>query len=151
MEEALKEARLAYDQGEMPIGAVIEKDGQIIARAHNMTESWKDPTAHAEIIAVREAARVIGDWRLTGCNMYVTVEPCSMCAGALVLARIDNLYIGTPDERAGACGSAFNIAGSGRLCHTIHIEMGILEEECKAILKQIFKQIRSRKNYKPEE
>ncbi len=151
MNEALKEAQSAYELGEVPIGAVIEKDGQIIARGHNMTETWKDPTAHAEMIALREASRVLGGWRLPGCNMYVTIEPCSMCAGAMVWSRIENLYIGAMDEKAGACGSVFNIACNDRLNHRIHIETGIMEEECKNIMKQFFRQLRNRKNNKSEE
>ena len=151
MKEALKEAYLAYEAGEVPIGAVIEKDGNIIARGHNMTETWKDPTAHAEMNAIREAAEVLGGWRLPGCSLYVTVEPCSMCAGAMVWARIENLYIGTMDEKAGACGSVFNIPQSEKLNHRIHVESGIMENECKALMKKFFRELRYRKKNKSEE
>ena len=102
MEEAYKEAETAAAEGEVPVGAVVVRDGEIIARAHNRTEQAKDPTAHAEILAIREAAARLGGWRLTGCSMFVTTEPCSMCAGAIVWARIDKLYIGTMDPKAGA-------------------------------------------------
>lgn len=130
MIEALGEAEKAFAIGEIPIGAVIEKDGQIVGRGHNLTESMKDPTAHAEMMAIRQAARNLGGWRLIGCNLYVTVEPCTMCAGAMVWARIDNLYIGAMDPKAGACGSVFNIVSDDRLNHRINVETGIMEEEC---------------------
>ncbi|MDD7719070.1 MAG: tRNA adenosine(34) deaminase TadA [Eubacteriaceae bacterium] len=145
MKEALIEARKAYDLGEIPIGAVVVRDGQVIARGHNLTETTKDPTAHAEMIAIREAARVLGGWRLIGCSMYVTVEPCSMCTGAMIWSRIENLYIGTMDPKAGACGSVFNIAEEDRLNHRINVERGILEEECRSIMKEFFKELRKKK------
>ena len=142
MELALEEAQKAFDLGEVPVGAVIVKDEQVIAAAHNLTESSKDPTAHAEMLAIRKAAEVLGGWRLTGCSMYVTLEPCSMCAGALVWSRMENLYIGTRDPKAGACGSVFNIAESEKLNHRIHVEYGLLEEECSELLKTFFKKLR---------
>ena len=108
MQAAFEEAEKAFRAGEIPVGAVIVKDGEIISRAHNETETLRDPTAHAEITAIRLAARALGGWRLPGCCMFVTLEPCSMCAGAIVLARIERLYIGTPDPKSGACGSVFN-------------------------------------------
>lgn len=145
MEEALKEAAKAFSLGEVPIGAVIEKDGQIIARGHNLTETLKDPTAHAEMIALREAAKVLGGWRLLGCNLYVTIEPCSMCAGAMVWARIDNLYIGAMDPKAGACGSVFQIPCCDKLNHQINVETGIMEEECSSIMREFFVRLRNRK------
>jgi len=145
MEEALKEAAIAFDLGEVPIGAVIEKNGQIIARGHNMTETLKDPTAHAEMMAIREAARVLGGWRLLGCNMYVTIEPCSMCAGAMVWSRIDNLYIGAMDPKAGACGSVFQIPCCDKLNHRINVETGIMEEECSRVMREFFVRLRNRK------
>lgn len=145
MEEALKEAAIAFELGEVPIGAVIEKDGQIIARGHNLTETLKDPTAHAEMIALREAARVLGGWRLLGCNLYVTIEPCSMCAGAMVWSRIDNLYIGAMDPKAGACGSVFQIPCCDKLNHQINVETGIMEEECSSIMREFFVRLRNRK------
>lgn len=146
MKEALKEAELAYEAGEIPIGAVIEKDGHIIARGHNMTETWKDPTAHAEMIAIRKASEVLGGWRLPGCSIYVTVEPCCMCAGAMVWARIENIYIGTMDEKAGACGSVFNIPQTDKLNHRINIETGIMEEQCRSLMKNFFRELRNRNN-----
>ena len=152
MEEALKEARLAFQSGEVPIGAVIERDGRIISRGHNLTQTLKDPTAHAEILAIREAAGVLGGWRLIGCNLYVTVEPCTMCAGAMIWSRIENLYIGAMDAKAGACGSVFNIPQDDRLNHRIHVETGIMEEECRSIMQEFFGQLRyKRKNNKSEE
>jgi tRNA(adenine34) deaminase len=134
MMEALQEAQKAYALGEVPVGAVIESNGVIIGRGHNRTETDKDPISHAEIIAIREAAKALGGWRLSGCKLYVTTEPCSMCAGAIVLARIEKLFIGTMDPKAGACGSLANIPQDQRLNHYVEIETGILEEECKQIL-----------------
>ena len=146
MLEALKEAQIAYDLGEVPIGAVVEKDGMIIGRGHNLTERARDPTAQAEMIALREAAQVLGGWRLLGCNLYVTAEPCAMCAGAIVWARIKKLYIGTMDPKGGACGSVFNIPQEPRLNHYVEIETGIMQQECHDILKAFFKQLRKKKS-----
>lgn len=146
MEEALKEARKAMEMGEVPVGAVVVKDGQIIGRGHNLTEASKDPTAHAEMIAIRQAALHLGGWRLTGCHMYVTVEPCPMCAGALVWARIEKLFIGTMDPKGGGCGSIFNIADNDRLNHRLEIQTDFLQEECQAIMKDFFKQLRKKKS-----
>ena len=145
MKEALTEAQKAFELGEVPIGAVIVKDEQIIAAGHNLTETTKDPTAHAEMIAIRNAAKVLGGWRLLGCSLYVTAEPCTMCAGAMVWARIENLYIGTMDPKAGACGSVFNVPQETRLNHRIHVETGIMEEQCAQLLRQFFRQLRHRK------
>lgn len=142
MIEALKEAKKAEELGEIPIGAIIEKDGQIIGRGYNLTETTKDPTAHGEMIAIREAAKVLGGWRLIGCNMYVTVEPCAMCAGAIVWSRIKNLYIGTMDPKAGGCGSVFNIVQEEKLNHFVNIETGIMEEECREIIRNFFMRLR---------
>ena len=143
MEEAYKEAETAAAEGEVPVGAVIVRDGEIIARAHNMTEQAKDPTAHAEILAIRRAAAFLGGWRLMGCSMFVTAEPCSMCAGAIVWSRIEKLYIGTMDPKAGACGSLFNIPQDGRLNHHVEIETGLMGEECSALMKDFFRKLRS--------
>ena len=148
MKEALQEAQKAYALGEVPGGAVIESNGVIIGRGHNRTETDKDPVSHAEIIAIREAAKVLGGWRLTGCRLYVTTEPCSMCAGAIVLARIEKLFIGTMDPKAGACGSLENIPQDQRLNHYVEIETGILEEECKQIMKEFFRELRQRNKTK---
>ena len=143
MEEALQEARKAAAEGEVPIGAVIVREGEIIARAHNKTEQDKDPTAHAEMLAIREAANHLGGWRLTGCSMFVTTEPCSMCAGAIVWSRIEKLYIGTMDPKAGACGSLMNIPQDSRLNHYVEIETGLMREECAGLMKDFFRKLRS--------
>ena len=142
-EEAFQEARKAAAEGEVPIGAVIVREGEIIARAHNKTEQDKDPTAHAEMLAIREAAKHLGGWRLTGCSMFVTTEPCSMCAGAIVWSRIEKLYIGTMDPKAGACGSLMNIPQDSRLNHYVEIETGLMREECAGLMKDFFRKLRS--------
>ncbi|MGN0702547.1 MAG: tRNA adenosine(34) deaminase TadA [Lentihominibacter sp.] len=146
MAEALKEAAIAAEMGEVPIGAVIVRGDEIIASAHNLVETTRDPTAHAEMLAIRQAAARLGGWRLTGCHMYVTVEPCSMCAGAIVWARIEKLYIGTDDPKGGACGSIFNIPQEKKLNHYTEIETGLLREECSEIMKTFFRKIRDRKS-----
>ena len=146
MSAALEEAKKAASIGEVPVGAVIVKDGEIIAAAHNMTETSHDPTAHAEILAIRKAASALGGWRLPGCRMFVTAEPCSMCAGAIVLARIEKLYIGTMDPKAGACGSVFNIPQESRLNHFTEIETGLMQEECSRIMKDFFRNLRKKKS-----
>lgn len=146
MSVALEEAKKAASSGEVPVGAVIVKDGEIIAAAHNMTETLHDPTAHAEILAIRKASSVLGGWRLPGCQMFVTAEPCSMCAGAIVLARIEKLYIGTMDPKAGACGSVFNIPQESRLNHFTEIETGLMQEECSRIMKDFFRNLRKKKS-----
>ena len=146
MAEALKEAALAAEMGEVPIGAVIVRGDEIIAAAHNLVETSKDPTAHAEMLAIRQAAARLGGWRLTGCHMYVTVEPCSMCAGAIVWARIEKLFIGTDDPKGGACGSIFNIPQEKKLNHYTEIETGLLREECSEIMKKKKKKLRDRKS-----
>jgi len=145
MLEALREAEKALAKDEVPIGAVIEKDGKIIGRGHNLTETSKDPTAHAEIAAIREAAGTMGSWRLLGCRMYVTAEPCSMCAGAMVLARLEKVFIGTMDPKAGACGSLMNLPQDGRLNHRVEIETGIMQPQCREILQSFFHKLRKKK------
>lgn len=150
MEEALRLARLAAEAGEVPVGAVIVKDGEIIGRGFNSTETDKDPTCHAEIKAIRQAAAALGGWRLSGCSMYVTLEPCSMCAGAIVLARLDALYIGTPDPKSGACVSLSQITTDSRLNHRVELHVGILQEECSAVMKDFFRKLRS-KNTRSED
>lgn len=146
MKEALMEANKALSVDEVPIGAVIVKDGQIIGRGHNLMESSKDPTAHAEILAIKEAAACLGGWRLVDCEMYVTIEPCSMCAGASVLARLKKVTIGTLDIKSGACGSIFNILQDERLNHQVEIETGIMKQECEEIMKTFFKKLRRKKS-----
>lgn len=139
MREALAEAQKALKAEEIPVGAIIEKDGVIIGRGHNLTESSKDPTAHAEIIAIRQAAQILGGWRLLGCRLYVTTEPCSMCAGAIVLARIPHLYIGTKNPKGGACGSVLNVVQEKKLNHYVDVEFGLLQEECQRMMQLFFK------------
>lgn len=142
MREALLEAEKAFDLGEVPVGCVIVRDGAIIARGHNLTETAKDPTVHAEMNALREAAGKLGGWRLPGCSAYVTCEPCAMCAGAMVWARIEELYIGADDPKAGACGSVLNVASNDGLNHRIKVRRGVLKEECSGILKEFFRTLR---------
>ena len=139
MLEAVKEAARAAEEGEVPVGAVIVKDGQIVARAHNRIEAARRSSAHAEMLALEAAEEKLGAKWLTGATMYVTLEPCSMCAGAMVLARIARLVIGTDDPKTGACGSLYNIASDERLNHSIEITRGVLAEECSAILKEFFR------------
>ena len=146
MKEALKEAKKAYKKEEAPIGAVIVKDGVVIARAHNEKELKKDPTLHAEITAIRKACKKLGTWRLNGCDMYVTLEPCAMCAGAIIQARIDRLFIGTPDPKAGAVGSVVDLLGIQKFNHKVEVSYGLLEEECSNILKDFFRELRQKKN-----
>lgn len=144
MKKALIEAKIAYDLDEVPVGAVIVKEGIIIGKGFNQKESLNDVTKHAEILAIIEASKTVESWRLSGCTMYVTLEPCAMCAGALVNSRIDNLVIGTSDPKTGACGSVFNITNDKRLNHQINVISGILEEECSEILVKFFKKLRRR-------
>ncbi len=146
MMEALREAEKALSIDEVPVGAVIEKGGVIVGRGHNMTETAKDPTSHAEIIAIREAAKNLGGWRLLGCQMYVTTEPCSMCAGAIVLSRMRKVCIGTFDRKAGACGSLMNILQDERLNHYVEIETGIMQQQCEKIMKSFFQKLRKKKS-----
>lgn len=143
MREALKEAQKAFDKEEVPVGAVIVKDNKIIARAHNMKEKKNDATSHAEILAIQKACKKLGAWRLSDCDMYVTLEPCSMCAGALINARIRKLYIGTQDDKTGACGSVLNLL-EYKFNHKIKVEKYILKDECETILKTFFKKLRER-------
>ena len=145
MKEALKEAFKAYELNEVPIGALIVKDGEIVGRGYNQKESLKDATLHAELTAIREACRNLGGWRLPGCTMYVTLEPCPMCAGAIVNSRIEKLVIGTRDFKTGACGSLLNITGNENLNHQPEVKFGVLEEECSGLLKDFFTRLRKNK------
>ena len=142
MKEALKEAKKAYDKLEVPVGAVIVKDGKIIARAHNLKETKFDTTNHAEIIAIQKASKKLKSWRLLDCEMYVTLEPCSMCAGAIINSRIKKVYIGANDEKTGAVGSVFNLFEDYKFNHNVEFEKGILKKECENILKDFFKDLR---------
>lgn len=145
MKEAIKEAKKAYNKLEIPVGAIIVKDGKIIARAHNVKEEKKDTTKHAEIIAIQKASKKLESWRLTGCEMYVTLEPCSMCAGALIQSRLKKVYIGAMDEKTGACGSVLNLLEDYKFNHIVEVERGICKEECENILKKFFKELRKLK------
>jgi tRNA(adenine34) deaminase len=145
MREALKLAADGAAAGEVPVGAVVVKDGEIIGRGRNRTEELKNPFAHAEMNAMKEALEASGGWRLTDCEMYVTLEPCAMCAGAVVHARIKKIYIGTQDPKTGACGSVMNILADKHLNHQPETETGILQEECSQLLKNFFRQLRRNK------
>ena len=149
MKEALKEAFKAYKKEEVPVGAIIVKDGKIIARAHNLKESKNDTTNHAEILAIQKASKKLNSWRLIDCEMYVTLEPCSMCAGAIINSRISKLYIGTMDKKTGACGSVLNLLEDYKFNHIVQVEKYILKDKCEKILKDFFKYLRE-KNKKGE-
>ena len=144
MQEALIEAQRAYDLDEVPIGAVIVKDGNIIGRGHNLREREKDPTLHAEIIAIKQAAKTLGGWRLTDCDLYVTIEPCPMCAGAILQARTCKLIFGARDPKAGCTGSLYNLLQDSRFNHQTEVVEAVLEEECSHIMKDYFRQKRKR-------
>ena len=145
MKEALKEAKKAYNKLEVPVGAVIVKDGKVIARAYNKKEEKCDTTNHAEILAIKKASKKLNSWRLLNCDMYVTLEPCSMCAGALIQSRIRKVYIGALDPKTGACGSVLNLLNDYEFNHKVEVENGVLKEECETILKQFFKELRNLK------
>jgi tRNA(adenine34) deaminase len=138
MQFAIKQAFIAEENGDVPVGAVIVHENQIIAKAYNQRHQLKDPTAHAEIIALTQAAAALDSWRLNGCTIYVTLEPCAMCAGALVLARIDRLVYGCDDLKTGAVKSLYNIVQDERLNHIVEITCGILAEDCSALLSEFF-------------
>jgi tRNA(adenine34) deaminase len=142
MRLALDEARLAAARGEVPIAALLVAEDRIVAQAYNLRELWQDPTAHAEMIAIREGAARLGSWRLTDTTLYVTLEPCTMCAGAIVLARIPRLVFAAPDPKAGACGSLFNIAQDQRLNHQVEVMSGVLERESQELLQSFFRALR---------
>ncbi|MZQ74806.1 MAG: tRNA-specific adenosine deaminase [Peptoclostridium sp.] len=143
----MKQAKVAYLMGEVPVGAVIVKDGRIISKGHNMKESLADPTAHAEMIAIKRATEALKGWRLSDCTMYVTMEPCSMCAGAILQSRMRRLVFGTKDEKAGACGSKVNLLQHDLFNHNVEIVDGVLESECSGILVGFFKLLRESKNF----
>jgi tRNA(adenine34) deaminase len=142
MLEALKEARKAYDIEEVPIGAVVVKDGKVIGRGHNLKERDKDPTAHAEILAIREACEFLGGWRLTGCELYVTIEPCMMCCGAIYQSRIAKLVYGSDDPKAGCVNSINHLLEDDRLNHMVEVDHGVLESQCSQIMKDFFRRLR---------
>lgn len=142
MEIALAEAALAARAGEVPVGAVLVKDNEVIARDHNRRDVTGDPTAHAEVLVLRAAGVRAGDWRLDGATLYVTLEPCAMCAGAIALARVRTVIFGASDPVAGAGGSAYDILEDGRLGHQVEVQGGIMEDECREVLKQFFEGLR---------
>ncbi|RJQ08571.1 MAG: nucleoside deaminase [Bacillota bacterium] len=139
MEEALAQAEAAARTGEVPVGAVLVEDGKIIARGHNLRETLADPTAHAEVVVLREAARSKGTWHLDGTTLYVTVEPCPMCAGALVLARVGRLVYGVDDPKAGAAGSLVNLVQDDRLNHRLQVTAGVLADKSARIIREFFR------------
>ncbi|WP_108722134.1 tRNA adenosine(34) deaminase TadA [Gorillibacterium timonense] len=145
MEEALREADKARAIGEVPIGAVIVCDGEIIGRGHNLRETSADPTAHAEMIAIREASEALGAWRLLNCTLYVTLEPCPMCAGAIVQARVPTVVYGTPDPKAGCAGTLMNLLQESRFNHRTEVVPSILQQECAAQLTDFFRELRRKK------
>lgn len=142
MKIALKEAQKAYNKLEVPVGAIIVKDEKIIAKAFNEKETKYDTTRHAEILAIQKASKKLKSWRLNDCDMYVTLEPCSMCAGALIQSRIRKVYIGAMDEKTGSCGSVLNLLEDYKFNHKVEIEYNICKEECEKILKDFFKDLR---------
>jgi tRNA(adenine34) deaminase len=142
MRKALEEAKLAFDKGEVPVGVVIVKDGEIIARAHNLKETLFDATAHAELLAIRQACEYLRNWRLVGCELYTTLEPCPMCAGAIVLARIKKLVYGASDPKTGACGSVINLFQNEQFNHHVEVVAGVLAEESLNLLQPFFKDLR---------
>jgi len=145
MKAAIEQAKIAEENGDVPIGAVVVYKNQIIAKAYNQRQQLNDPTAHAEIIALTQAAAFVQNWRLNGCAMYVTLEPCPMCAGALVLARLDRLVYGCDDPKSGACGSIYNIVADERLNHRLQVTAGVLAEDCGAQLQSFFQKRRNEK------
>ena len=146
MKHALDQAVSAFDADEVPVGAIVVHQNQIIAAAHNQRETLNDPTAHAEMIAITQAAETLGSWRLLDCTLYVTLEPCPMCAGAIVQARIPWVVYGTTDPKAGACDSLFHLTGDVRLNHQAAVLGGIMQEDCRMILQEFFRQQRALAN-----
>lgn len=145
MKEAIKQAKKAWILNEVPIGCVIVHEGKIVGRGYNRRNTDKSTLAHAEIIAIKKASKRLGDWRLEGCTLYVTLEPCQMCAGAIVQARIDRVVIGSMNPKAGCCGSILNLLEEERFNHQVDITRGVLEEECSAMLTDFFRELRRNK------
>lgn len=145
MKEAIRQARKAWKLQEVPIGCVIVKDGRIIARGYNRRNTDKNTLAHAELLAIRKASRVVGDWRLEECTMYITLEPCQMCAGAIVQARIPRVVIGSRNPKAGCAGSILNLLNVPKFNHQVDLTEGVLEEECSAMLSDFFRELRMRR------
>ncbi len=142
MREALKEARKAARKGEVPVGAVVVKDGKVIGRGHNLTEKKQSALTHAELMALGKASKKLKSWRLVDCDLYVTLEPCTMCAGAIVLSRIRNLVYGTTDPKAGAVDSTARVMENEKLNHRVKVTRGVLKEECAGVLTDFFKEVR---------
>ena len=151
MREALKEAQKAYDQEEVPIGAVVVLNGEIIGRGHNLREKEQDATLHAEIKAIRQANQHLGSWRLEDCELFVTLEPCPMCSGAMILARMKRVVFGAFDPKAGTAGTFMNLLQDSRFNHQVEVEQGALEEECQEILRSFFKGLRERNKKRKQE
>ncbi|WIW70445.1 tRNA adenosine(34) deaminase TadA [Anaerosinus gibii] len=145
MRLALVEAQKAFVLGEVPIGAIIVMDGEVVAVGHNMRETWNDATAHAEVVAIKAACEKLNRWRLSGATLYVTIEPCPMCAGALVMSRVDRVVYGSTDAKAGAVESIFNIVNHQALNHRLEVTSGVLEDECRNLMKKFFKERRQLK------
>lgn len=139
MREALIEAAIAESLGEVPIGAVVVRDDAVIGRGHNLRETGKDPTLHAEMVAIRDAARTLGGWRLPGCTLYVTIEPCPMCAGAILMARIERVVYGAPDPKAGCVGTFYDLLSDTRFNHTARVTPGVCETACGEIMRRFFR------------
>jgi len=142
MRAALREARESLARDEVPVGCVVVHDGSVVGRGHNQVESLQDATAHAEVVAIGAASNALGSWRLSDCTLYVTLEPCAMCAGAIVLARLGRLVYGAPDPKAGACGSVLDVIGERRLNHRVPVTRGVLEAECGEVLREFFRRKR---------
>lgn len=145
MKEALEEAKIAYSKNEVPIGCVIVKDGKIIGRGHNQKEEKNSAIFHAEIVAILEASKYLNNWWLEDCEVYVTLEPCAMCAGALLNSRIKKLYVGTKDYRMGSCGTSIDLTNVEGFNHSFQVEFGILANECSQIISKFFKNLRNKK------
>ncbi len=144
MRLAIEEAKRAAALGEVPIGAVIVRDGEVVGRGYNLRETGKDPTLHAEMIAIREASQRLGGWRLIGCRLYVTLEPCPMCAGAIVQARIEQVVYGASDPKAGCAGTLMNLLDESRFNHQVPVVAGVLADECGQLLKDFFRKLRKK-------
>lgn len=144
MSLALEEAYKAYSTLEVPVGAIVVHDGKVIATGYNMREALKDPTAHAEIIAIKKASEYLGGWRLINCTMYVTLEPCPMCAGAILNSRIERLVIGARDYKMGCCGTVVDLVNQPSFNHSVDVTFGVLEDECSSIMKKFFKNLRQK-------
>ena len=150
MREAIRQAKKAYALDEVPIGCVIVYEGKIIARGYNRRNTDKNTLSHAELIAIKKASRKLGDWRLEGCTMYITLEPCQMCAGAMVQARVTEAVIGSMNPKAGCAGSVLNILEMEGFNHQVNVRRGVMEEECSGLMKQFFKELRERKKEEKE-